>query len=147
MGKNKDVDMAKTSELNTILGKGSIVKGDLIVKHGMRVDGTVEGTLEANGFLVIGKEGMVEGEIKVANVVVGGKVSGNINASGKVLLEAKSSFHGDMKTSKLVIEEGAVFEGKCSMEENPEDKNKETNGNKWDFQLEESKEAAEPKIL
>lgn len=115
MSKNKDIDAAKTSELNTILGKGSVVKGDLIVQHSMRVDGTVKGTIEADGFLVVGKEGIVEGEIKVGNIVVGGTVKGNINASSKVLLEAKSVFRGDMLTSKLVIEEGAIFEGNCSM--------------------------------
>lgn len=148
MSKNKDIDAVKSAELNTILGKGSIMKGDLIVQHSMRVDGTVKGTIEADGILVVGKEGTVDGEIKVGNIVVGGTVKGNINASGKVLLEAKSSFHGDMITTKLVIEEGAMFEGKCSMSEIPvKDKKKDTKETKWDFIPEQPKEPSEPKNL
>jgi cytoskeletal protein CcmA (bactofilin family) len=51
----------------------------------------------------------------VKNAIVGGKIKGKIFASGKVVLESKSSFHGELKTSKLVIDEGAIFEGVCSM--------------------------------
>ena len=148
MSKFKDNETAKTAELNTIIGKGSEVKGDLIVQHSMRVDGTVKGTIEANGFLVVGKEGTVEGEITVGNIVVGGTVKGNINASGKVLLETRSTFKGDMRTSKLVIEEGAVFEGKCSMAETSIDiPKKENNMKKWEKPKDQPETTENQKLL
>jgi len=148
MSKNKNVDSAKTTELNTILGKGSIFKGDLIAQHSMRVDGTVKGTIEANGFLVVGKEGVVEGEIKVGNVIVGGTVKGNIDAKGKVLLEANSSLQGDMRTSKLVIEEGATFEGKCFMGESKQENKHKSDKKKenWEFKPIEENQFSENKL-
>ncbi|MBN2091263.1 polymer-forming cytoskeletal protein, partial [candidate division KSB1 bacterium] len=52
---------------------------------------------------------------------IGGMVIGNITATGKVTLEANSIFKGEMRTQKLVIHDGAVFEGRCSMSEQPMD--------------------------
>jgi len=147
MSKNKDIDPSRSTDLNTIIGKGSTIKGDLIVQHSMRVDGSVKGTIEANGFLVVGKGGDVDGEITVANLVIGGKVKGNINASGKVILESSSSFHGDMRTSKLVIEEGAVFEGKCFMGETSKKEEKKESELNWQVESADLNETAETKVI
>ena len=115
LGKKDMDDFEKSGDLNTIIGKGSAVEGTLKVQSSLRVDGRIKGQVSTTDSLVIGKEGEIEGEIRVKIAIVGGKIKGKIFASGKVVLEAKSSFYGELKTSKLVIDEGAIFEGVCSM--------------------------------
>jgi cytoskeletal protein CcmA (bactofilin family) len=115
LGKKDMDDFEKSGDLNTIIGKGSAVEGSVKVQSSLRVDGRIKGQVSTTDSLVIGKEGEIEGEVRVKNAIVGGKIKGKIFASGKVVLEAKSSFYGELKTSKLVIDEGAIFEGVCSM--------------------------------
>lgn len=106
-----------SGELNTIIGRGSVIEGTLTVNSSLRVDGKIIGTVQVADSLIVGKDGEIEGEVRVKNAVIGGKVKNKIIASGKVVLEAKSVVHGEVKTARLVIDEGAVFEGKCTMGE------------------------------
>lgn len=104
-----------SGELNTIIGRGSVIEGTLTVQSSLRVDGKIIGTVQVADSLIVGKDGEIEGEVRVKNAVIGGKVKNKIVATGKVVLEAKSVVYGEVKTSRLVIDEGAVFEGKCVM--------------------------------
>ena len=108
-------NIEKAGELATILGKTSLFEGNVNVEHSLRVDGTVKGDIKTPDTLVVGKEGEVIGNVNVKNLIVGGKIKGTVISSAKVVLESKSEFRGEIHTTKLVIEEGAVFEGKCSM--------------------------------
>ena len=116
-GNNDMKTSDKSAELNTILGRGSVFEGNIKVEHSLRVDGRLKGDVVTSDTLVIGKDGQVNGNAKVKNLVLGGKFSGTVQASGKVLLESNSTFQGEISTGKLVIDEGAIFEGKCSMQE------------------------------
>jgi cytoskeletal protein CcmA (bactofilin family) len=116
-GNNDMKTSDKSAELNTILGRGSVFDGNIKVEHSLRVDGRLKGDIVTSDTLVIGKDGQVIGNAKVKNLVLGGKFSGTVQASGKVLLESNSTFQGEISTGKLVIDEGAIFEGKCSMQE------------------------------
>jgi cytoskeletal protein CcmA (bactofilin family) len=107
----------KTGELNTIIGKGSFFEGKINVDHSLRVDGQMQGDIDSNDMLVIGKEGDVTGNIKVKTLILGGKLKGTVLAENKIVLEASSSLIGEIKTSKLVIDEGAIFDGRCSMKD------------------------------
>jgi len=111
------VGSEKMGELNTIIGKGTVVDGTFTVHSSLRVDGKIKGKVTATDSLIVGKDGEIDGEMSVKNAVIGGKVKGKINASGKVVFEASSVFNGELKTSKLVIVEGAVFNGNCLMHE------------------------------
>lgn len=115
LGKKEMGDFDRSGDLNTIIGKGTFVEGTVKVQNSLRIDGRIKGKITTSDSLVIGKEGEVEGEISVKNAVIGGKVRGKIHASGKVVLEGHSYFQGELKVAKLVIDEGAVFEGVCSM--------------------------------
>ncbi len=117
LGKKEMEDFEKSGDLNTIIGKGSVIEGNLKVQNSMRVDGRIKGQIIASDAIVVGKEGDIEGELRVKNIIIGGRVKGKIFASGKVVLEARSVFQGELKTSKLVIDDGAVFDGTCSMTE------------------------------
>ncbi|MDZ7373921.1 MAG: polymer-forming cytoskeletal protein [candidate division KSB1 bacterium] len=115
MAKKEEGVMTAPTELNSIVGKGSSLEGNLDVQNSLRIDGRVKGNVKSSDTLIVGKEGEVEGEIVAKNVVIGGRVNGKIEAVGRVVLEATAVFTGELKTSKLVIDEGAVFNGQCSM--------------------------------
>ncbi|MCI0514068.1 polymer-forming cytoskeletal protein [candidate division KSB1 bacterium] len=106
----------QSGEILTWLGKDSQFEGRLSLKHSLRIDGKLKGRLDTTDSLTVGRGGEIEGEeIRVKNAVIGGTVIGKIVASGKITLEASSIFRGEMNTKKLVIHDGAVFEGRCSM--------------------------------
>ena len=115
MAKREESNLGVGGDLNSIIGKGAMLTGDLEVKSSMRVDGHVKGNLKCGDTIIVGKDGKVEGEIVAKNAVIGGTVQGKIEATDRVVLEATAVFTGDLKAGKLVIDEGAVFDGQCSM--------------------------------
>ncbi len=115
LGKKESGSMERSGNLNTIVGKGTFFEGTLKVESSIRIDGKVKGRIVTADSLTVGKDGEVEGEVTAKNVIIGGKVQGKVHSSGKIVLETHSLFQGELKTAKLVIEEGAIFEGVCSM--------------------------------
>ena len=110
--------MAKHNEpegvMNTIIGKGTKIKGDMEVSQSLRIDGTFKGSISATDTLIVGTTGeLAEVTVKVKNAIIGGKIKGNISASNKVTLESTSNLEGDLSAKLLVIEEGALFSGNC----------------------------------
>ena len=124
LSKKNSEDFNTSGNLNTIVGKGSSFEGTLKVQSTLRVDGRIKGNVTTSDSLVVGKDGNINGEIVVRNAIIGGKLKGKLIASGKVVLEANSVFSGELKTAKLVIDEGAVFEGNCSMGETKDSEKK-----------------------
>jgi cytoskeletal protein CcmA (bactofilin family) len=111
--KDKNINIGKDAV--TIISSGVIVEGKLSSNGNVRIDGTVNGDINANGNLTIGNQGEVTGEVNAQVITVGGKISGTITAHEKIILESTSLLKGDIITKILVVEEGAVFEGKSSM--------------------------------
>ena len=100
-----------------LIGVGTTVDGKIRTQGSLRIDGKLTGEVHAAENLAIGVTGEVEGAMNGRNVTVGGKVKGNITAVDKLVLEGKSSVRGDVKAAKLVIDEGATFDGRISMTE------------------------------
>jgi cytoskeletal protein CcmA (bactofilin family) len=113
--KNVSTRMKNGTELATIIGQEAALEGRLTVKHAMRVEGQVKGELASTDTITVGNTGKIEGTVTAENVVIGGQVDGNIKAGGRVTLEAGSRFTGDLEASRLVITEGAVFNGHSTM--------------------------------
>ena len=100
--------------LNTVVGTGSVLEGEFHVQEGIRVYGTLKGSLTSSGVLVVGTAGLVEAEtIRVKEANIAGRVKGNVNADYRVKLESSAEVVGDIKAQVLVIEEGAVLKGIC----------------------------------
>jgi cytoskeletal protein CcmA (bactofilin family) len=101
--------------LYTMLGESSVFEGTLSVPHSLRIDGHVKGKIEAGEMVTIGQNGTIEADIKAKSAIIGGKVTGNVIVEDRIELESNASVVGDIRASDLVINEGAVFVGNCSM--------------------------------
>lgn len=102
--------------LYTIIGEGTSFEGTISVPHSIRIDGYFKGKIETTEVLTIGSSGIVEADIIARSAVIGGKVSGNMAVQERVELEANSSLIGDLSTRDLIISEGAIFHGNCTMD-------------------------------
>ncbi len=107
--------MAKEETQINIVAHGTRFEGKITSSGSLRIDGQITGDISLTGDLVIGANGEISGNIDAQTVTVGGKVTGNINAKNKLVFENKARIKGDIRASKLVIDEGATFDGKCDM--------------------------------
>lgn len=108
----KNPDQAQAS--NRIL-LGTEIVGDIKTNGDLRIDGVVKGTIEATGKLVVGEQGLVEGEITCANATISGTIKGTMQVDDLLTMHKNSRVQGDILTGKLSVEPGAEFTGKCSM--------------------------------
>jgi len=101
--------------IETIVGRGSHVTGDIHINGSAHINGTVDGSIDATGFVTVSESGVVKGGIKGEYAIIGGIVGGNIEVKGKVALGKKGRLKGDVIATRLIIEDGAVFQGRSSM--------------------------------
>jgi len=101
-------------KLETIIGDGTRVVGQVSVKGTIRIDGIVEGDLHAD-WAVVGESGKIMGNTHSRGMIVGGSVEGNIEATETVELTGKASMTGEICAPKLTVSEGAVFNGRSRM--------------------------------
>ena len=102
-------------ELSTMIGKGSVVKGSLEIKGGIRVDGEVEGSIQCDGFILIGASGVARSELKAKECLVSGQVEGDIQVQDQLELEKSARIKGNITARILRIHAGAVLNGNCTM--------------------------------
>lgn len=112
----------KQVKISTLIGKGSELTGDFSVKGSARIDGKITGNVNVTGTLLVGATGSVNGNVSANAIVVGGEVQGDIVASEKTELTATARVLGDITTKVIVIDENAVFQGRCDMNQNAPEK-------------------------
>lgn len=105
----------KEIKITTIIGVGAECNGDFSAQGSARIDGCVNGNVTVTETLIVGTAGCVNGDIFAKSVIVGGEVIGNINAPDKAELTATAKVLGDISTAVIVIDENAVFQGRCDM--------------------------------
>jgi cytoskeletal protein CcmA (bactofilin family) len=96
-------------------GQGTTITGDVSTEGDIRIDGKVTGTVTSKAKVVLGATGVVEGDIVCQNAYIDGRVNGNMEVAELLILSKSSHISGDIKIKKLVVEEGAKFNGRCSM--------------------------------
>jgi cytoskeletal protein CcmA (bactofilin family) len=97
------------------LYKGSRITGQLSFQGAARVDGAVDGEIHCQGTLTIGESAEIRAKISGHVVIIRGTVDGNVTAKEKVELAAPARLIGNIESPRLIVTEGVVFDGDCSM--------------------------------
>ncbi len=97
------------------IGAGTEVKGDLASNGDIRVDGSIEGTVRVQQRLVVGDSGKIAGDIHALHATIAGYIKGNVSVKKTLILKPNSKIDGDIITDQLIIESGAQFNGRCTM--------------------------------
>lgn len=107
-------------DLNGFLDEGTEVSGELRFRDVLRVDGRVKGRIVSDNTLIVGESGQVDAEIDCAVVSIRGRVSGQVHARQRIELLSGCRVQATLISPKLVIEDGAFFQGDCRMGGPPE---------------------------
>lgn len=104
--------------IDSLIGAGTVVEGNVNFKGGLRIDGVVHGNVVSTdgdpSTLVISEQARVDGEIRVSHVVINGTVNGPVLADDYVELQARSRVTGDVTYKTLEMHVGAVIEGRLN---------------------------------
>jgi cytoskeletal protein CcmA (bactofilin family) len=101
----------------SIIGPGMRVVGDCITEGTLRIEGTVEGSIRAGKAVVVGKDGVVVGDIQTQDAVVGGRVEGRIFAESRLELQSTCAITGDVHARRIKLDEGGQVDGTLQMGE------------------------------
>jgi cytoskeletal protein CcmA (bactofilin family) len=103
-----------TEKLESFVGVNSQFKGDIKTKGTLRIDGSVEGNVDAD-WIILGEKALLKGDVAARGVIVGGKIEGTISAKELIEIKSKGQVLGDITTLKLMVSEGGLLEGRSSM--------------------------------
>lgn len=111
-------------KVETLLGRGTEFRGNLVSRGVVRLDGKFEGEIQHGGSLFIGESAQVTANVKCKHLTVAGQLRGNVDCEGKLELLPSGHLYGDIKMAQLVIADGAVFQGASMMREPADPKKK-----------------------
>lgn len=102
------------TKIETIIGHATEIEGNINTNQSVRVDGKIKGEIKADG-VYVGESALVTGDITGNRVTIAGQVKGNVSSSTTLEILPKGHVFGDIRTNKLIIADGAVFDGNCQM--------------------------------
>ena len=115
MVKSSSRSSTSDNQISNRILAGTEIDGDIRSTGDFRVDGTIKGTVELKGKLVVGEKAVVEGDVICSNANIAGRVIGQVKVSELLSLQASCKVEGDIQTAKLSVEPGAEFTGSCNM--------------------------------
>ena len=98
-----------------MIGKGTVFEGTLRSDGDVSVSGQIIGKLHAEGRAVVTQEGIVEGEVTAAHADISGTLHGDLQVHERLVLRSTARVEGTVRTGRLIVEEGAIFNGECQM--------------------------------
>jgi cytoskeletal protein CcmA (bactofilin family) len=113
--KSEGLGDTPTSSSTSLIGAGTSLKGDISSNGDLRIDGTLVGNIHCTAKVVIGANGVVEGDISGQQADIMGKVSGTIKVKDLLQLKSNCAVNGNLYAAKLQIEPTASFNGQCHM--------------------------------
>lgn len=113
-GSDSYVPSSNSTAINTLVS-GTHIEGKITAQSDIRIDGSIEGTLNCAGKLIIGAGGKVEGDSTCENAVIEGSFRGTLIVKNELDVRSNANVVGEIKTGKLNVESGAVFNGNCDM--------------------------------
>lgn len=105
----------KAMQIHSIIDVDSTVEGVYKTLNSARIDGTMVGNIYAGNTLTVGEKGRIVGNIYAATIIISGEVTGELHASEKVEVISTAKMYGDIYTPSIMIDEKAIFQGKCEM--------------------------------
>ena len=103
------------NNVQTMIGAEAVVNGPIKLRGGIIVYGKVYGDIHTDGPVRITLSGEIIGDVQASDAHIGGRIQGNVTVSNRIVLGRKSELKGDLIYNSLVIEDGAQFEGSCSV--------------------------------
>lgn len=126
---------------NNLFGVGTVIEGEIKTEGEARIDGKIIGTVTSQSKIVIGRTGVVEGDIICSDAHVEGRVIGKMEVSDLLYLKKTADIEGDIIIGKLVVEEGAKFNGTSRMGTSSSKQSKNGEAKPKNFQGSVKKEA------
>lgn len=99
----------------SIIGPGMKITGDCESDGTIRVEGSIEGSVKAAKSVVVGKDGLVVGDVTTQDAIIAGRVNGSVTAESRVELQASCRIQGDIRSRKVKLEEGGQVDGALHM--------------------------------
>ncbi len=106
-------------EINAFLGAGTVYEGKLTFKGSVRIDGTYTGQIHSEGSLIVGKDALISGEVRVGELLLSGKLVGDVQATRSVTVYRGGLVEGTLQTPSLITEEGGRIQGTINMQAEP----------------------------
>lgn len=103
------------SNSSNIIGKGTILEGNLETFGNIRIEGKVIGNIKTKSKAAFGQSSQVEGSVLAQNAEIAGHISGTVEVTEILVLKPTAVIDGDIITNKLIVESGAAFNGSCKM--------------------------------
>jgi cytoskeletal protein CcmA (bactofilin family) len=111
----KKSDIMNVSTIDTIIGSGVRLRGNLSSDGDVAIDGSLVGNIKSSGHVTVGANGRISGSIQAISVGIAGQVEGNVTAPDSVSLQESANLHGDVETERLEVTLGAIFIGTSKM--------------------------------
>ena len=111
---------ASPESVISIIGPGMTVVGDCSTDGTIRIEGRVDGSVRAGKAVVIGRDGVVDGDVSTQDAVVSGTVMGTLVAVSRLEVQATAHIDGEVRAKRMQLEEGAMLNGTVQMGETPE---------------------------
>ncbi len=105
--------------LASVVARETVIKGNIKVENRLFIDGKVEGSIESSTTVTIGKDGLVEGEVKINKLIISGRAKGKVDCEICEILSG-GLVEGELIVRTLIVEAGGMIEGKTTMKRTPE---------------------------
>ena len=115
MARDRGVQASSPEQVISIIGPGMKIVGDCDTDGTVRIEGSVEGNIRAGKAVVLGKDGVVKGEITTQDAVISGSVTGVLRAESRLEVQSTSRIQGEVMAGRMQLEEGAVLNGSVQM--------------------------------
>lgn len=115
MQKNRSDSPKELGDVVSIIGPGMKIVGDCSSDGTIRVEGKVEGSVNAGKSVVVGKDGSVKGDISTQDAIIAGTVNGSVNAESRVELQSTCRVQGDIRSRRVKLDEGGQVDGQLHM--------------------------------
>ncbi|HMC08358.1 MAG TPA: polymer-forming cytoskeletal protein [Actinomycetota bacterium] len=112
----QSVPRAGGDQTVTVIGNGARLEGNLIAAASLRIEGTVTGTISAEGDVIIAPEAEVTADIRATNATLGGHYKGDVVAAGTIELTSTARVEGNLTCRSLIVNQGAIFSGRSIMD-------------------------------